>query len=204
MGLHYLPYRETGMSGASHYPWWAFCMENLKNYLKYYSLEDYLFNEVSANFRKKGFLTTKEFFAIVIWKSNRAKTRVLKGIKKNGKTIRQLTSEVNKENDDKKKVGILEAIQGIGIPIASAILAVCYPKIFTIADYRTKESLTKKNKDFKGKPTTSILSYLKYSKACHKIAEEEGLSLRDTDRALWGVDFYEGKNGLKELVKNLA
>jgi hypothetical protein len=27
MGSHVLPYRETGMSGASHYPWWAFCFK---------------------------------------------------------------------------------------------------------------------------------------------------------------------------------
>ena len=57
-------------------------MGDLKKYLKYYFLEDYLFNDVNKNFQRRGYLTPEEFFAIVIWKRNASKTKILNGIKK--------------------------------------------------------------------------------------------------------------------------
>ena len=38
------------------------------------------------------------------------------------------------ESADLKKVNLLIDIGGIAIPIASAILTVCYPKQFTVVD----------------------------------------------------------------------
>ena len=52
------------------------------DYLKYYSLEKYLFGDdkddgdVRKNFLKNGFLTPEEFFCIIIWKANRRKTKI--------------------------------------------------------------------------------------------------------------------------------
>jgi len=43
----------------------------MREYLRYYFLEDYLFKEVHANFEKNKTLTPEEFLAIIIWKSNR-------------------------------------------------------------------------------------------------------------------------------------
>ncbi len=180
-------------------------MKDLRPYLKYYWLEkQYLLKEIAVNFKERGHLTAEEFFAIVIWKSNRSKTKVLKGVKKTGKTVQQITEEINKEKDRAKKVEILDKIDGIGIPIASAILTVCYPGDFTIVDYRIKRTIKKMGLSFKGDPSASVPAYLKYLDICRtKITKEQGLSLRDTDRALWGFDFYEGKNGLKDLVRKL-
>ena len=162
-----------------------------------------MFDEISANFQKKHFLTAEEFFAIVIWKSNRAKTKVLKGIKEDGRTVEKLTKDVHQENDLEKKVEILNSVSGIGIPIASAVLTVCYPDIFTIVDYRASQTLNELGRNFKGDPTTSVSVYMEYVETCSQFAKKEGLSLRDTDRVLWGYDFYEGKDGLKNLVKQL-
>ncbi len=41
------------------------------------------------------------------------------------------------EAADLDKVNLLIDIGGIAIPIASTILTVCYPKRFTVVDYRS-------------------------------------------------------------------
>ena len=175
----------------------------LKKYRKYYFLEDYLFNDVSKNFQKHGYLTPEEFFAIVIWKSNRAKTNIRKGIRKSGKTVRSITSKVYLAKEPEKKLNILVSISGIGIPLASAILTVCYPKEFTVVDYRACASLKDFGEEITGNPTSKDSSYFEYLKKCRKLAGKFKLSLRDFDRILWAKDFYEGANGLRHLVSKL-
>lgn len=180
-------------------------MKDLEKYLKYYWLEDYLFSGVNKNFQKRGYLTPEEFFAIVIWKSNRAKTNVRKGIIKSTRTIREITSKVfqAKTLEQKFNVFLPPKIPNIGIPIASAILTVCYPDDFTIADYRACASLKDFGEEVSSNPTINASAYFEYLNKCKKLAHKYGVSLRDFDRILWAKDFYEGKNGLKHLVEGL-
>lgn len=93
-------------------------------------------------------------------------------------------------------------IPGIGIAIASAVLTVCYPDDFTIADYRACASLKNFGEKGIGNPTTNS-SYFKYLDKCKELAHKYNFSLRDFDRILWAKDFYEGKNGLQHLVWGL-
>lgn len=174
-------------------------MENLKKYLKYYFLEDHLFGEVNKNFRKQGYLTPEEFFAIIIWKRNASKTKIQRGIKKSGKKIPRITTAISRAKTLEQKLNILTSFSGIGISIASAILTVCYPKDFTIADYRACASLKDFGEMVDGNPTVSPDAYFDYINLCKKLAKKHGLSLRDFDRVLWAKDFYEGANGLKHL-----
>ena len=46
------------------------------NFLQYYDLEAYLFNVVAVRYTKNKTLTAFDFFCIVIWKANRAKSKV--------------------------------------------------------------------------------------------------------------------------------
>jgi len=178
-------------------------MDNLEKYLKYYFLEDYLFNEVSKNFQKRGYLIPEEFFAIVIWKSNRAKTNVRRGIEKSKKTIRAITSEVFRAKTPEQKLNALTSIPSIGIPMASAILTVCYPDDFTVADYRACTALKDFGEEIIGNPTAKILTYFEYLEKCKKLARKYNFSLRNFDRILWAKDFYEGTNGLKNFAKGI-
>ncbi len=178
-------------------------MGDLEKYLKYYFLENYLFDEVSKNFQKQGYLTPEEFFAIVIWKSNRAKTNVRRGIEKSKKTIRAITSEVFRVKTPEQQLAILISIPSIGIPMASAILTVCYPDDFTVADYRACAALKNFGEEIIGNPTAKISTYFEYLEKCKKLAKKYNFSLRDFDRILWAKDFYEGTNGLKGLTKGI-
>lgn len=178
-------------------------MDSLEKYLKYYFLENYLFSEVAKDFQKRGYLTPEEFFAIVIWKSNRAKTNIKRGVEKSKKTIRSITSEVFQVKTPEQKITALTSIPSIGIPMASAILTVCYPDDFTVADYRACAALKNFGEEIIGNPTAKISTYFEYLEKCKKLARKYNFSLRDFDRILWAKDFYEGINGLKHLGKGI-
>ena len=45
-----------------------------------YNLDDYLFGEVSKRFARNQTLNPRDIFAIVVWKSNRSKTKVKAGL----------------------------------------------------------------------------------------------------------------------------
>src|SRR3989344_4900183 len=111
------------------------------DFIKYYFLEDYLFKEVRNNFQKRGYLTAEEFFCIVIWKSNRAKTKIKKKLLGFGDLtaqIKKMTSEIFNEADNRKKLKILFKEWRFSLPMATAILTVLYPDDFTIYDVRVR------------------------------------------------------------------
>ena len=177
-------------------------MANLRDYLKFYLLENYLFTEVSKNFQDRSFLTPEELFAIVIWKSPRAKTKVLRGIKEKHLDVCKITKKLTDFSQEKmkEKMKSLDDIWGIGLPIASAILTVCYPNNFTVVDYRTKNSFKDLKIEIQGDPAVNLNAYFEYLRICQKKKEEYNLSLRDFDRALFGKDIYEGEKGIRELA----
>ena len=173
----------------------------LKRWLKLYDLERYLFKEVSPRFRREQTLRPYDFFAIVVWKSNRAKTKIKRGLLDAGKTVQDLMCEVSQAETPGKKVGILLDVDGIGPAMASAILTVCYPEEFTVLDYRAWQVLEQAG--IAGLPDDypwDSESYLQYHDACRRLAEHIGLSLRDLDRALWAKSW---EADLHKLVSGL-
>jgi len=46
----------------------------ITDYIKYYDLENYVLTDVRDKFYRDRYLTAFDFFCIVIWKANRAKT----------------------------------------------------------------------------------------------------------------------------------
>ncbi|MCL4518016.1 MAG: hypothetical protein M1587_02335 [Thaumarchaeota archaeon] len=179
-------------------------MRDFKYYLKYYWLEDYLFNEVSKSFRRRRYLKNEEFFAVVIWKSQRQKTNILRGIQSSGCTIKSLTSHIRKAKTAKEKIEVLTAIRGIGLSVASAVLTVCYPRAFTVVDHRARTSLERLGISIKGDPSNNIKAYFEYIDICKNLSNQNKMSLRNFDRALWAMDFYDGSDGLEELAGRMA
>jgi len=159
------------------------------DYSKYYNLEDYLFREVQSNFRRRGYLTPEEFFCIIIWKANRAKSKIKDKILKRGnltKNIKKLTNEISKTSNNKEKLKILLKKWNFSLPMATAILTVLYPNDFTIYDIRTRNQLD--IKDFSGRKN-QIDKY--FSDFLPKVKKQPGKNLRDKDRYLWGKSFHE-------------
>lgn len=168
----------------------------LEKYRKFYSvhLETDYFAEIRKKFKENKELDAFDFFCIVIWKANRAKTKVANGlIKKTGlplnEAVKKITSDLAKAKENKDKMKIL-LIDGIGIPMASAILAVLEPNNFTVYDYRASEHKElEKFKNITGKTDKAIQKYLEYTKKVQNIAPNR--ILKEIDEYLWGKSFHE-------------
>jgi hypothetical protein len=165
------------------------------DYLKLYDLENYLLGEVAEKFKAEGKLDAFDFFCIVIWKANRAKSRVarllLKRFSSLDEAVEALTTALNKEQDRKAKMKLLISDWGFNLPMASAILTVLYQHDFTVYDIRVCNVLgnfhkTKERSDF-DQMWSEYESYV----AAVKAAASTISDLRNKDRWLWGKSFSE-------------
>jgi hypothetical protein len=170
-------------------PWWEDTLVDPADFARLarlYDLERYLLEVVSPRFVTDQTLAPYDFFAIVIWKSNRTKTKIKQGLAAAGLSVEALMHEVSRAGGPADKVETLLRIYGIGLSIASAILTICYPDEFTVLDYRAWESLQELGVDgLPPKEPYDTPTYLQYCQVCQDLARRLGLSLRDLDRALW-------------------
>lgn len=176
------------------------------DYLKYYYLEKDFFPQIREFFYDKKYLTPEYFFSIIIWKSNRSRERIKQGLLMDGRplevAVRDLSEKIYKTSLREKKLELLLKQRGIQLAIASAILTVLYPKDFTVYDFRVRSKL--KNPRDESKPYPDI-SYAKnkieryfneYLKQTKEYNPEK--SLRDNDRILWAMSWYED---LEDFIK---
>lgn len=166
------------------------------DFLKLYDLENYLFEKVSRHFSDLGYITAFDFFCIVIWKANRAKSKIAKLLLKKGhpdieSAVASLTKSLANAEDDKARMKTLIVDWKFRLPMASAILTVLYPDSFTLYDWRVCEAI---GNFFKLPDKTNFDSlwdeYEAFLAAVNKAAPA-GLSLRDKDRRLWGKSFCQ-------------
>lgn len=166
------------------------------DFLQYYDLERYLFDVVSARYAKSRTLNAFDFFSIVIWKANRAKSKVADRLLKHPKgysdlesATRVLIASIRRAKSVKQRLSVLIEDWNFRLPMASAILTVLYPDDFTVYDFRVCEVLGRhrglSNKKSFSKLWLGYVAYLADVKAAASHLE----SLRDKDRYLWGQSF---------------
>ncbi|ASA25663.1 hypothetical protein [Paenibacillus donghaensis] len=164
-------------------------------YLSQYDLESYIFETVHNRFSEKGFLNGYDFFCIVIWKANRAKTKIAQRLLKDDKfdnledAVYALTTGISNATKPKERLRYIMKVWGFQLPMATAILTALYPEEFTVYDVRVCDEL---GDCYKLKNLISFESiwsgYQTYIQMVES-ATPEGLSLRDKDRFLWGRSF---------------
>jgi hypothetical protein len=166
----------------------------MSEFLKYYDLEKYLFEDVGPRFRRNGLIDPTDLFMIFIWKSNRAKTIVRDKLKKRtgedfSVAVATISRALFSAQERKERLAILMRDWGLRLPMASAILTVLYPDEFTVYDARVCRVLdfTQWNMPFSDNCWSHYEEYK--SAVCHHSPAD--LSLRDRDRCLWGKSFYE-------------
>jgi hypothetical protein len=169
----------------------------MEDFRRYYKLEQYLLDVVGPRFRKQGTLSTEDFICIIIWKANRAKTKILELLRKKGGTknldaiIQKFTAELWSKQSSKEKLQYLMEEWGFRLPIATAILTILEPEKFTVYDQRVR-GIVDYHPDLQVRKWSDSLwsAYENYVAAVQE-STPEGLSLRDKDRYLWGKSFYE-------------
>src|SRR5271157_6007927 len=130
-------------------------MEN-EDFRKYYDLERYLFEDVTARFHKNDSLDAFDFFCIIIWKANRAKRKIARRLMSSSRgklktefatldeATQALTRSIAQASDNESRLRVLWEDWGFRLPMASAILTVLYPDRFSVFDVRVCDML----KDF--------------------------------------------------------
>lgn len=122
----------------------------MPDYTKCYHLEKYLFEDVSPRFAETSQLSAFDFFCIVIWKANRAKSKIAKRLLAKGFTdvteavaalVDDLVTAARKSDSIKERLRVLMTAWGFPLPMASAVLTVLYPDDFTVYDVRVCNSL---------------------------------------------------------------
>jgi hypothetical protein len=165
--------------------------------IQFYTLESYLFNTVHRRFAEQGYLGAFDFFCIVIWKANRAKTKVAKRLlgdntKNLDDVVVELTKAIAAQKTPKDRMRFLMFGDiRFRLPMASAILTVLYPDEFTVYDYRVCETLG----GFRNLTNLTTIDRVWEGYSAFKSAvisnSPAGLSLRDRDRFLWGKSFRD-------------
>jgi len=180
------------------------------DYLKLYNLEQYLFDDVKTSYQANKKLSAFDFFCIIIWKANRAKSKVaLKLVSHNGNAthdlnaiVEKLTTAIANAPNDKARMRILIGEWKFRLPVASAVLTVLYPDSFTIYDIRVCDELQNhhnvQNKTRFDDLWTGYQAYL--SDVRKKVPTIS--TLRDKDRTLWAKSFEKQlKNDISTLFR---
>jgi hypothetical protein len=102
------------------------------DYRKYDALESYLFDQVGPRFRQAGWLDGFDFFCIIAWKANRAKSAVARRLLLKGhawieEAVRELTAGIASQPSPRHRMAHVVVEWGFLLPMTSAILTVLYP-----------------------------------------------------------------------------
>lgn len=158
--------------------------------LQYYDLESYLFATVHERFHREGKLDAFDLMSIVIWKAERAKSRIANRLIRKVQTgslkdaAERFTRELFEARTAQERLIIAMEGWELYLPMASAILSVLWPEEFTVFDFRACEQLGEFG-NLKNLNTRKLWpEYLRYREAVIR-AVPECSSLRDKDRVLW-------------------
>lgn len=139
-------------------------------------------NELFPN-REIKYITKDILYDIVDWKAPRVKARTKDN---NDEFVIEVTKHCFSSYNEQFKIEGLGILKGVSYRVATAILYFCFPKDYTVMDYRAWWTLQKKNE----LPSTYTIKddfehWKNYLEVCKKISNRCDCSLRELDKALW-------------------
>jgi len=147
------------------------------------------------------YLTQNELEEILKWKLRsqygRQKEQRKINTPKNIIAITQAAFAVTHKDKDVEttlKLKLLSTLTGVEIPVASAILTLCYPNKYSVIDFRNWRQVYKSDKT---KTTYTTAEYTKYLNAIQEQAKKYGVTPQEIDIAIWQKDIET--NGTKTL-----
>ncbi len=145
--------------------------------------------------RQPLYLTAAEFDAILHWKL-RGQYRRQAGIRQTNTddVIRIVTgaalsvSHPDEDYEIELRLGILCSLRGVGVPVASAILALVFPETYAVIDFRGWRQIFGE-----AKRTFSVADYKRYLREVKRLAAELGWLVQEVDLAIWEYDRSRGE-----------
>ena len=136
--------------------------------------------------RKLGYLTKPQLVTVCRWKSARA----IKHIRRNRETtIRRMTKAAFRTRSERKKLDFLTRLNGVSVPMASAILMLTNPRRYGVIDIRVWQLLYNM-----GTVTTNpdgvgfdFKQWYRFLKVIRYFAGKYNVSARDIERTLFNV-----------------
>lgn len=89
----------------------------------------------------------------------------------------------DQESEAAVRVGILASLPGVGVPVASAILALAEPEKFAIIDFRAWRQVFETEKR-----SFSSADYVRYMRAIRKLSEQLNWAPQVVDWCMWRRD----------------
>lgn len=133
--------------------------------------------EAGKRAARSGYLTRDDLIAIGSWKTN---NRQRENLKRNSEaTVREVTGRaLDPATPERQRLAILRTLDGVGAPVASAILHFVDPARWSILDYRILQAL--------GVPKPSYYSlefWESFQRASGELAADAGVDRRTFDKA---------------------
>ena len=166
----------------------------------------YLFTKVHRAVVKRGYMKPKEFFLTIWWKMEMAGDIIRKNNPNLRGKIITSTKDILDDNSTptlRDKVRRLLEIRGVGVSLASAILAVCFPERYAELDPRAWRTLYRwssegslnskwgviRTEDIPTRREEAIDAYLRYNRTCSRLAHHifRDLPLEKRVRTLVGA-----------------
>ncbi len=144
--------------------------------------------------RQPMYLTLEEFDEILQWK--------LRGQYKRQEKTRQINSEdviqtvtraalsishPDEDYETELRLRILCSLRGVGVPVASAVLALVFPEKYAVIDFRGWRQIFGEEKR-----TFSVSDYKIYLRKIKSLADELGWLPQEVDLAIWAYDRAHG------------
>lgn len=147
--------------------------------------------------RQEFYLTFYEFERILRWKLTSQFGRQKKIREKNtDSNVRIITKAAFAVNHTEKnfeialKLKILTTLTGVEIPVASAILTLCYPELYSVIDFRNWRQIYNTDKK---KTNYTVKEYIDYLHKIRDYANNYGITPQQMDIAIWQKDKEERK-----------
>jgi hypothetical protein len=127
---------------------------------------------------RSGKYTKENLEAIFRWKTN---SRGISRIQENSpEDVRDALRLATDAQSVRAALAVLTGLNGVDLPVASAILTAIFPETYTVLDFRALEALGQKPSSY------TINFYITYLGACRGLVAAHNLpGLRHLDRALW-------------------
>ena len=147
------------------------------------------------------FLGLEEFRQITRWKLGRQLKRVPQLEQLTESLVRSVTRAAFHLHADHEPsdavaasvcLSVLTSLPGVGVPVASAVLALTFPDDYCVVDFRGWRALF--GEDRRAFTTNQ---YLAYRAAVHCIAHMLDWSVQETDPALWELDRRQSVRGAR-------
>lgn len=170
-----------------HYP--KFIDESGKEHME----KSPYFTTISKFLQRRRHIRKPEFLSMTLWKTRRQWKRYKANI---DEEIQMTTKWAMVVPADRLKLAILTTLNGIGVPVASAVLTMIYPDKYCVIDFRTwrvlKHLSSALGSEYPKRPKSyeysTINSYLSFLDKIRKIAKERGTTPRKIEMAMWKFD----------------